>query len=247
MITPASIRNSNPLAMWPGPSARKFGATSFEALRWKDEAGRIHEDKCATFPTAIHGAAAGFDLLATSKLYKGKTVEQAITTWCGQNSVGSYLKVLEAAGVNRLDTLEASYLKEVGKAVTLAKAMAKHEAGRDFPLTDEEWAHAHGMAFGDGVMPAPSPDNDVPSISPEARAQAAATTLAAKAGPAVAATSGAAAVSQNIEALQSWQGLIKTVGDLGTWAIQNWKLSGGAAVAYVAVAHVLPWWKGRQA
>lgn len=246
-MIPASIRNNNPLAMWPGSSAKKFGSTAFETLKWRDDAGKLHEDRCATFPTAVHGAAAAFDLLATSKLYKGKSVEAAVKTWCGDNSAAVYVAGLEKAGIDRLTVLDEAFLKDTGKALKLAKAMSRHEAGQEFPLDDFGWVRAHEMAFGDHAMPASTPTNDVPSVSPEARAQAAASDVAAKAGPVVVATSGAAAVSQNLEALQSWQTLIKTVGDLGTWAIGNWKLSGGAAAAYVLVAHVLPWWKGKQA
>ncbi len=75
-MIPASIRNRNAGAQYPGPSARKFGSTGFETLRSKDG---VH--KIATFPTHLHGAAALFDLL--DRRYTGLTVEKAIGLGAG--------------------------------------------------------------------------------------------------------------------------------------------------------------------
>ncbi len=61
-LVPASIRNKNPGAMEPGPSSKKFGSTSYETLQWTYK-GKPAVNKCATFPTSHHGAAAMFDLL----------------------------------------------------------------------------------------------------------------------------------------------------------------------------------------
>ena len=49
---PASIRNYNPGAMWPGPSAKRFGATGFEWLIVGERYNKI-----ATFPDGTAGAA----------------------------------------------------------------------------------------------------------------------------------------------------------------------------------------------
>ena len=35
-MIPASIRNNNPGAMYPGKSAKKFGSSTFETLKSKD-------------------------------------------------------------------------------------------------------------------------------------------------------------------------------------------------------------------
>ena len=93
-MIPASIRNNNPGAMYPGKSSKKFGSASFETLRSKDG---VH--KIATFPSGIHGAAAQFDLLHSD--YCGKTVKAAIELWCGDFYAGTYVKVLEdKAGIH---------------------------------------------------------------------------------------------------------------------------------------------------
>lgn len=169
---PASIRNRNPGAMWPGKSATKFGSTSFEKLN--DGLGQ--DNKIATFPTAVQGAAAQMDLLA-SPAYSGRPMKEAITKWCGNNFADSYLAVLEAqGGVTRSTMLTRDWLAGNPDAcIALCKAMARQEAGQDFPMSDADWQQAHALAFPDPPMsaaPVPavfSPDNDVPSPKPEAR------------------------------------------------------------------------------
>lgn len=162
-IVPASIRNKNPGAMYPGKSAKKFGSTSFETLISKDG-----KHKIASFPTSIHGAAAQFDLLERS--YCGMPLERAITKWCGAYYVSTYLKVLEEnGGIKRTDMLTREKLHDPAIAIPIAKAMALQEAGREFPLDDEGWRTAHDMAFSGSVAPAFSPNNDVPTPKLETR------------------------------------------------------------------------------
>lgn len=180
-IVPASIRNKNPGAMYPGKSAKKFGSTSFETLISKDG-----KHKIATFPTPIHGAAAQFDLLERS--YCGMPLEKAITKWCGAYYVSTYLKVLEEnGGIKRTDMLTREKLHDPAIAIPIAKAMALQEAGREFPLDDEGWRTAHDMAFSGSVAPAFSPENDVPTPKRETR-------IAEKVDQAVKIAAGAAAV-----------------------------------------------------
>ncbi|NCV40076.1 MAG: hypothetical protein EBW11_05870, partial [Betaproteobacteria bacterium] len=103
-MIPASIRNNNPGAMYPGPSARKFGSTSFETLKSKDGTHKI-----ATFSSSKHGAAAMFDLLARD--YTGKTIEAVITRWCGGYYASTYLKVLQQkGGIEATDVLTRAML-----------------------------------------------------------------------------------------------------------------------------------------
>lgn len=162
-MTPASIRNNNPGAMYPGPSAKKFGSTSFETLRSHDG---VH--KIASFPTGIHGAAAQFDLLHAK--YCGLTVQDAITKWCGAYYVSTYLKVLkDRAGVEANSELTQEMMRDPAVAIPLAKAMAWQEAGQEFPLSEQDWVEAHNMAFSGHVAPAWNPRNDVPSPRPETR------------------------------------------------------------------------------
>lgn len=142
---PAAIRYNNPGAMYPGPSASKFGAVGTETI------GGGH--KIAVFPDAVSGAAAQFDLLASDK-YVGLKVKDAIAKWSGGNSVGTYLGVLkDQAGVDGNATLTAEMVRDPKIAVPLAKAMARQESGKDYPLSDEQWQQAHRMALGGGEAP----------------------------------------------------------------------------------------------
>ncbi len=163
-MIPASIRNKNPGAMYPGASSKKFGATTYETLKSKDGTHKI-----ATFPTAVHGAAAQFDLLARS--YTGMSLEKAITRWCGGFYAPTYLKVLrDRADVSADTVLTRAMLADHEFAVPLAKAMAWQEAGCDYPLKDDEWLEAHQMAFGKEVAaPAWNPRNDAPTPKLETR------------------------------------------------------------------------------
>lgn len=180
MRIPASIRNNNPGAMYPGRSSKKFGATAHEILKSKDG---VH--KIATFATPIQGAAAQFDLLASSG-YTGRSIEQAIQKWCGGFYVSTYIKILEAqGGVSRRTTLTRDLLCDASIAIPLAKAMAWQEAGREFPMSDDDWGRAHAMAFPDAkpvdeLPPAPKvpkdefdPQNDLPSPKPATRVKTA--------------------------------------------------------------------------
>jgi len=168
---PASIRNRNPGACYPGPSSKRWGSKSHEVLISKDGKHLI-----ATFPTSVQGAAAMFDLLNT-KGYLGKTIEQAIARWCGGFYVSTYIGVLESKGhVTRNTKLTTALLKDPSVAIPLAKAMALQEAGRDYPMTDEEWQQAHALAFpGVDSLPAAKepetfdPANDLPSPKPTTR------------------------------------------------------------------------------
>lgn len=141
-MTPASIRNRNPGAQYPGPSSRRFGSTSFEVLHSKDG-----EHKIATFPDNVSGAAALFDLLS-SPAYTGRPICKAIEKWCGGFYVSTYIHVLEQnSGITRDTILTRELLSDPAVAVPIGKAMALQEAGRDFPMSDAEWAEAHARAF----------------------------------------------------------------------------------------------------
>ena len=231
---PASIRNRNPLAQYPGKSAKKFGSTTFELLNSKDG-----EHKIARFPTHEQGAAAGFHLLST--VYVGMTVEAAIKKWCGGYYVETYLDVLEKkAGVNRSQRLTKDFLRDPAKAIPLAKAMAWQETGRDYPMTDEDWQEAHAMCF---APPASfQPDNDLPTPKPETRiaekVAAGAKTVGVAAVPAAGA--GGVAVVQNPPDLSwatNWQGFANQIYDMGAWVIGT----PIKAVIVIATVFVLGW------
>lgn len=218
MIVPASIRNKNPGAQYPGKSAKKFGSNSFEKLVSKDG---VH--KIATFPSDIQGAAAMFDLLENGRdplgklRYRNQPIEKAIATWCGAFYVSTYIKVLEEkGGVKRTNLLTKDLLRDPSKAIPLARAMAWQEAGRDYPMTDEQWAQAHACAFLEPIAPAFSADNDVPSPKAEMRtAKAMATFTKAGAGiSAVAATvtTDPAAVTAKLSAYKELTAVLTSFG-----------------------------------
>lgn len=175
-MIPASIRNRNPGACYPGPSAKKFGSTTFETLKSKDG---VH--KIATFPSDVHGAAALFDLLhegrepITRRLrYRDQTLRSALKTWCGDYYLPTYIKVVtQHCDVGADDVLSTDLLRDPQRAIPLAKAMALQEAGKTYPLDDHEWLEAHEMAFGEARAPGWTPKNDVPTRNPEDRMDAA--------------------------------------------------------------------------
>jgi hypothetical protein len=200
-MTPASIRNKNPGAQEPGPSSRKFGSTSHELLKWTYK-GKPAINKIATFPTSQHGAAAMFHLLMNgrSKIgklrYRDKPIKDAIATWCGSYYAAGYAKAIEASGCAKADDiLTAELIQKPEFAVALCKAMARVEAGCDYPMSDEEWRSAHEMAFGGAVAPEFSPDNDVPSPGPNARAVATVKEIAKVAVPSSIVVGGGATVA----------------------------------------------------
>ncbi len=245
-MIPATIRNNNPGGMYPGPSSKKFGSTSYETLRSGDGTHKI-----ATFPTKLHGAAALFDLL--DRGYSNRTVEKAIEKWCGGYHVAAYLQVLQKRG-NIPPSLEITkaFLRDHSRSIPLARAMAWQEAGQEYPLTEQEWLEAHAMAFTGGAKaPAFSPMNDVPSPKPETRAMEVAKT-AAKIGGALATGGGGAAVvttqapsvpvppAPDLSGLTAWQSAIKTGEGLATFAVSHLHWIAAAAVLYWLVCYVWP-------
>lgn len=196
---PASIRNRNPGAIYPGPSARRFGARATETLVSRDGRHQI-----ASFSDATSGAAALFDNLCHAgpkggRYYRDKSIDAAIRTWCGGHHAEAYLRVIaRRAGLARDTVLDLAFLRDPARVIPLARAMAWQEAGQDFPLDEAGWqaAHARALAYmpeppepqpdGDEWMPEAvpivdaatdhvppvggwTPDNDLPSPRPETR------------------------------------------------------------------------------
>lgn len=256
-MTPASIRNNNPGAMEPGPSSRKFGSTSYETLRWTYK-GKPATNKIATFPTPVHGAAAMFDLLYSR--YTGSTVSKAIERWCGGYYASDYTKSLEQkCGVGANDALTKDRVRDADTAILLAKAMARVEAGQDFPMSDEQWAQAHAMAFSPAVAPEPTPENDVPYPSEATRTRVVVQDVATKAaGAGALATTGGVlsqitippvpqSVTDAATNASAWQGIIGQFKGLAMWGIEAWPLVLAAGALYGVVGHLLPWIASRRA
>jgi hypothetical protein len=133
--------------MYPGPSARKFGSIGTETI------GGGH--KIAVFDDPVKGAAAQFDLLL--RAYAGMPLGQAIAKWSGGNSSSAYAsQIARQAGLSPDAVLTPEMLKDPALAVPLARGMAGWEAGKQSPLSDEQWRQAHSLATG-GATPASSP------------------------------------------------------------------------------------------
>lgn len=135
---PPTIRYNNPGAMYPGPSARRFGGKAVQVI------GGGH--LIAVFPDPVSGAAAMFDLLHRS--YTGMPLADAIEKWSGGNDVDTYVRrVVAMAKIKPREDLTKEMIETPEKAIPLARAMAKHEAGREYPMDDAEWAEAHARAL----------------------------------------------------------------------------------------------------
>jgi hypothetical protein len=136
---PATIRHNNPGAIYPSGLASKYGATGSSTI------GGGH--KIATFNTPEDGAAAQFAQLNRPQ-YLNKPLREAIRTWSGNNSVDTYLQVIQReAGLSPDTVLTADLLADPAVAIPLAKAMARHETGKPFPLAETGWQKAHARVF----------------------------------------------------------------------------------------------------
>ena len=238
-IVPASIRNKNPGAMYPGKSARKFGSSSYETLRSKDGTHKI-----ATFKSHTHGVAALFDLLG-SPAYTDRTIREAITKWCGGYYAGTYLRVLEEkSGIKPDDMLTQEMVHNADIAIPIGRAMALQEAGREYPVDDAGWREGHAMAFGGSVAPAWTPGNDVPTRRPEDRRDDAVKTgavVTTAAGGVVATVEAAKLVPPDISLLTAWQGAADAAVTLAKWSMTNMHIAGGAVI----VAGLVWAWRSR--
>lgn len=142
---PASVRYNNPGAMWPGPSSRKFGGSDYGVLR--------DGNLIAKFDDPVNGAAAQFDLL-DSKKYVNRPIGSLIGEWSGytggSKNVDSYAaSVANSVGLSPDDRLTPQLLRSPA-GIAFAKAQARMETGYDYPLTDDQWKQAQGLAFGGG-------------------------------------------------------------------------------------------------
>jgi hypothetical protein len=148
-LVPASMRNNNPGAMWPGPSASTYGSTGSQNV-----AGN---NKIATFPDAVSGGAAQFDLL--NRKYTGMPLADALRKWSGGNNVESYIGGVTKATGLAPDAMITADLLRGPQGVALARAMARHETGRDFPMSPDQWVQAQDRVFnpGAGAPRAPLP------------------------------------------------------------------------------------------
>lgn len=140
---PASVRNNNPGAQWPGPVASQFGSTGAQDLQGGN--------KIASFDDPIKGGAAHFALLAQK--YAGMPLGAAIAKWSGGNSAAPYAQFVSGRTGLSPETPITPELLKGPQGIALAKAMADWEAGGRYPMTDQQWMQAHQTAFGGGQPP----------------------------------------------------------------------------------------------
>lgn len=158
MADPASIRTNNPGAQWYGPVAKQYGASGSESLPGGNNA--------AIFDDPVNGAAAQFALL--QKNYTGMPLSGAISKWSGGNSSPGYTAFIQKQTGLASDTVLTPDLLAGPQGVALAKAQAHWEAGREYPLSDDQWRDAQARALG-GAAPASSGPGQ-PSTAPAAAA-----------------------------------------------------------------------------
>jgi len=144
MAESASIRTNNPGAQWFGPIARQFGATGAEALPGGNNA--------AIFDDPVNGAAAQFALWGKS--YAGMPLSAAIAKWSGGNSSPAYAEFIQKQTGLSPDTVLTRDTLAGPQGLALAKAQARWEAGKEYPLSDDQWRTAQAKAFGGAAQPA---------------------------------------------------------------------------------------------
>lgn len=125
---PASIRYNNPGAQYPSEAAAAFGQIGYGII------GGGH--KIARFPHPVNGAAANIDLLF--RKYRGMSFRSAGAQWTGSDIAGK-------PGWDRDGTLDDALFANADAFVDFLKGIARNEAGKASPVTDEQWRQAYSM------------------------------------------------------------------------------------------------------
>lgn len=154
---PASVRYWNPGGQYPGPVATRWGSTRSEVI------GGGHP--IAVFPDPVSGAAAHFDLLRSN--YANMPLSDALRRWSGGNNADAYTANVTRQTGLAPDTVITPQFLMGPQGLALAQAMAAHEAGRSYPLTDDQWRAAQTRVFGDQGAPsfAPLSASGVPIVA----------------------------------------------------------------------------------
>jgi hypothetical protein len=131
---PASIRYNNPGAQWPRPGDARFGAIGF---------GRLADGNLIErFPDPSYGAAANMALFASR--YTGMRLGAAGARWTGGHGFG-------VPGYDSQMIVTREMMNDPSFVIPFMKSIAKREAGRPSPLTDEQWARAFMIFRAGGV------------------------------------------------------------------------------------------------
>jgi hypothetical protein len=148
-MEPAAIRHKNPGAMWPGPTATKWGSTKWVYLNdGTGQGGNGKGNKIATFDSWQDGLCAQIDLWRGPR-YRNKTFAAAIAVWSGGNNVPAYIAWMTARipGLKRDTVIDDAFLNSPTGAAFL-KYQAWHEAGKRMPYPDSDIVAAQKRVFG---------------------------------------------------------------------------------------------------
>lgn len=146
---PAAIRYKNPGAMWPGPTATKWGSKRWIYLNdGTGQGGNGKGNKIAIFDNWIDGICAQLDLWRTSKNYKNKTLYNALKVWSGGNHVNAYVTYVckRIPGMTAMTVMNDAFWRSPKGALFL-KVQAMHEAGKAMPVADDLWTRAQARVF----------------------------------------------------------------------------------------------------
>ncbi len=155
MREPAAIRYKNPGAMWPGPTATKWGSKRWIYLSdGTGQGGNGMGNKIAIFETWVDGICAQIDLWRQSPRYRNKKLKDALAVWSGGNHVESYIAYVtkRVPGMTR-DTLMDDAFWQSPMALAFLKAQAAHEAGKPIPAAHSDWIEAQRRVFIGPVQP----------------------------------------------------------------------------------------------
>lgn len=163
MSEPASIRYKNPGAMWGGnPISKKWGEQGNVALN--DGLGQGNH--IAVFPTYLAGICAQIDLWRWSMHYHDKPFAEGIATWCGHNSVETYVALVtkRVPGMTRNTVMNDAFWRSP-MAIPFLKAQAFQEAGKEYPAADSDWPQALKLVLG-GIGAVQPPIAPIPDVRP---------------------------------------------------------------------------------
>ncbi len=155
MREPAAIRYKNPGAMWPGPTATKWGSKRWIYLTdGTGQGGNGMGNKIAIFDNWVDGICAQIDLWRMSKNYKDKKLADALRVWSGGNHVESYIAYVtkRVPGMTR-DTVMDDKFWRSSMALAFLKAQAAHEAGKPIPASAADYIEAQRRVFIGPVAP----------------------------------------------------------------------------------------------
>jgi len=148
-MEPASIRFKNPGAMWPGPTATKWGSKKWIYLNdGTGQGGDGHGNKIAIFDNWVDGICAQLDLWRSSPKYKNKRFADAIAVWSGGNHLASYIAYVKARvpGMDENTIMNDAFWRSPN-GIKFLKAQSGHEAGKAIPAPDADWIEAQRRVF----------------------------------------------------------------------------------------------------